>query len=212
MLNIEVLNYDNDVVLNINYRARGITTTFNGGSLSNISKVIHHHVSDSFDIKEEYKKLAKKLGLNLDHAIIFTTAADVQRAHIVHECKCSDINILVSLTAGFTNPYIITAGEIHSLLHSGQSTVNIAVFVDRRLDRGATVDAVRVVSEAKAVSLFELTGGMIHGTTSDAIAVISNTSGKEENFAGPITPVGSSITMAVFKALSEAMKLKNIFP
>lgn len=210
MLNVEVLNYDNGIVLNINYRARGISTTFNGGSVSNISKVIHHHVYDNFDIKEEYNKLAKKFGLNLNHAVIFTTAADVHRVHIMHECQCSGINTLVSLTAGFTNPYIISSGEIHSLLPIGQSTVNIAVFVDRRLNRGALVDAVRVVSEAKAASLFELTG--IHGTTSDAIAVISNTMGKEENFAGPITPVGRSITMAVFKALTDAVKLKNIFP
>ncbi|MCL4343734.1 MAG: adenosylcobinamide amidohydrolase [Nitrososphaerota archaeon] len=212
MLNIDTLSYDNDVVLDINYRARGISTTFNGGAMPNISRVIHHHVSDGFDLKEEYSKLAAKFGLNLNEAIIFITAADVRKAHIMHECQCNGVRAVVSLTAGFTNPYIISAGEIHSLMDTRRSTVNIAVFVDRRLNRGALVDAVRVVSEAKAVSLFELTGGIMHGTTSDAVAVIANSSGMAESFSGPITPVGRSITMAVFKALSDAVKLKNISP
>ncbi|MEM3197050.1 MAG: adenosylcobinamide amidohydrolase [Conexivisphaerales archaeon] len=203
-MNIDIFNYDNDVVLKVNYRAKAISTTFNGGNIRCISTVIHHHVNDSFDLKSEFNKLSSILELNINKSIVFMTAADIKRRHIIYDCKRCGIHTIVSLTAGFTNPYIISNGEIFSLLDHGLSTINIAVFVDRRLNSGAIVDAIRVVSEVKSASLYSFTGGMIHGTTSDAIAIISNVSGREESFAGPITPVGKSMAMAVFEALSHA--------
>jgi len=205
-LNIELDNYSDDVILSINYKAMGVSTTFNCGMMSNVIKVIHHHVSDDFDLKEEYEKLADTFKLNLKRTIIFLTAADVRSRHILYECECEGVHTIISLTAGFTNPYVIKNGEVHSMLKNSKSTINIAVFIDRKLNQGAMIDAIRTVSEAKSASLFELTGGSMHGTTSDAIAVITKASGKEENFAGPFTPVGKSITMAVYRALSIALR------
>jgi len=199
ILNIELFKNNNDVILKVNFRNRAISTVLNGGIMSNVSHIVHHYVLDDFDFKKERKKLVNYL--NSKNIISFMTAVKAAQKHIMYSCRYSNVNVTVSLTAGFSNPYLITNGEIHSLLDKGLSTVNIAVFVDRFLDKGAMVDAIGIISEAKALSLFELTGGSMHGTTTDAIALISDASGSSEDFAGPATSVGRAITFAVHNAL-----------
>lgn len=208
ILNIELFKNNNDVILNVNFRNRAISTTLNGGIMSNVSHIIHHHVLDDFDLKKERKKLVNYL--NSKNFISFMTAVNAAQKHVMYSCMCCSVNVTVSLTAGFSNPYLITNGEIRSLLDKGLSTVNIAVFVDRFLDKGAMVDAIGIISEAKALSLYELTGGVMHGTTTDATALISDVSGSPEDFAGPATPVGRAITFAVYNALLNGIKLKPL--
>jgi adenosylcobinamide amidohydrolase len=207
-LDIKLLKNDNDVILIVNFRNRAISTTLNGGIMSNVSHIVHHNVLYDFDFKKEREKLVNNL--NSKNVISFMTAVNAAQKHVMHSCRCSNVNVTVSLTEGFSNPYLISNGEIHSLLDKGLSTVNIAVFVDRFLDKGAMVDAIGLISEVKALSLFELTGGAMHGTTTDAIALISDVTGPPENFAGPATPVGRAITFAVYNALLHGIKLKPL--
>ena len=123
--------------------------------MSNVSHIVHHYVLDDFDFKKERKKLVNYL--KSKNIISFMRAVKAAQKNTL--CTvASKVNVTVSLTAGFSNPYLITNGEIHSLLDKGLSTVNIAVFVDRFLDKGAMVDTIGIISQAKAISLFELTG------------------------------------------------------
>ncbi|MGC8557979.1 MAG: adenosylcobinamide amidohydrolase [Nitrososphaeria archaeon] len=207
-MNIKLFENNMDVILKVNYKNRAISTTLNGGIMSNISHIIHHHVSDDFDFKKEHDKLVKYL--NSKSVIPFMTAVNAAKKHVMYSCMCSNVNVTVSLTAGFLNPYLIVNGEIRSLLNKRLSTVNIAVFVDRFLNKGAMVDAIGIISEAKALSLYDLTGGAMHGTTTDAIALISDATGSPQDFAGPATPVGRAIALAVHNALLNGIKLKPL--
>jgi len=49
----------------------------------------------------------------------------------------------------------------------------------------------------------------MHGTTTDAIPLISDVSGPSEGFAGPATSVGWAITFAVHNALIRGIGLNH---
>ena len=78
-------------------------------------------------------------------------------------------------------------------------TVNVLVGTDRDLSPGALANLVAVVAEAKATTLLAATG--FPGTTSDAVVVGSDPSGKPAAFSGTATPVGAATRVCVRDAI-----------
>ncbi len=194
-----------DLVLALNGTAVSLSSTVDGGLRHGIRYVIHHHVPSDFntDPMLEVKKVHDKLMIKSNEAITFLTAVELPRSHVIHEESSGELRVTVSLTMGLSNPYRIKGGSVVSLWR-GYSTINVAVIINAPLASPALVDAVSLIAEVKHETLGELTGGKIHGTTSDAVAVLSLNEGVVKPYAGPATEVGELISHAVYNALIKA--------
>ncbi len=82
----------------------------------------------------------------------------------------------------------------------------MAIIISKPLTLQVMIDAIALSSQVKALTLAELTGNRMHGTTSDAVAIITPTSGNKEPYAGLATTIGKAITHAVHEALTRAYK------
>jgi len=115
----------------------------------------------------------------------------------------------VAITAGVSNPTTLpavesTATEALSADKSCQpGTINIIAGTTRNLSAGALANLIAVVTEAKTATLCRLTG--FSGTTSDAVIVGSDPTGKQAQFSGASTSVGQAARACVREALTAAL-------
>src|SRR5690606_7435281 len=83
-------------------------------------------------------------------------------------------------------------------------TINVVVHVPVALSGAAMVNAVMTVTEAKSQALFEA-GVPGTGTATDAVCVLTPTSGPREDFAGPRSTWGGRLGRAVYAAVAERL-------
>ena len=112
--------------------------------------------------------------------------------------------IVVYATVGLSNPAVLpiepteTSGQHPEWTpHSG--TVNLFVGTTRCLDRATLTSLLGTVVEAKTATLLPTTG--FSGTTSDAVIVGSDTTGKSATFAGSATEVGAAARACTREAI-----------
>ncbi len=98
------------------------------------------------------------------------------------------------MTAGLTNP-------------SSFGTINIIVISCETLSEGAIAGTIITATEAKTRALIDK-GLQFTGTTSDAIVVAYENSGKGEPivYSGPATPFGGRVVKLVRLGVKEALK------
>lgn len=113
-------------------------------------------------------------------------------------------------TAGVSNPAALpmdpTGADLAATGPSGHhvGTVNVIVGTTHQLDDGALSTLLAVVAEAKTATLLATTS--FTGTTTDAVVVGSDESGKPETFAGSATPVGSAARACVREAVRASLQ------
>ncbi|BDR91882.1 adenosylcobinamide amidohydrolase [Vulcanisaeta souniana] len=193
------------IIITLNQEVTALASTVDGGLRNGIKYIIHHQVPKDFnnDPIKEVTKVHRELSISSDKAITFLTATELPRNHITHREVINDAEIEVSITTGLTNPYRIERGSIEVWgLH--ESTINMAIIISKPLTVQAMIDAIMLSSQVKALTLAELTNGKIHGTTSDAVAIITPINGNRELYAGPATTIGKAVTHAVYNAVMKA--------
>ena len=135
-------------------------------------------------------------GVDLDHAIGARSGS-----------------VTVYATAGVSNPATLPTSGMPGKLPAEQATepttdaestphfgtVNVLVGTTCALDDGALVNLLAVAAEAKAATLLAETG--FPGTTTDAVVVGCDPTGKSEQFSGSATPVGSATRACVRDAV-----------
>ncbi|WP_291765534.1 adenosylcobinamide amidohydrolase [Caldivirga sp. UBA161] len=200
-----------DLVVTLSSTAVSLSSTVDGGLRHGVRYIIHHHVPGNFNTDPilEVRRIHEALSINSNEAITFLTATELPRNHVIVEEDTYGLKVAVSLTIGLSNPYRIEDGNVISLMRN-PSTVNIAVIINANLTQPALVDAVALIAETKHEALSRLTNGKIHGTTSDAIAVLSLSSGELKPYAGPATDVGKAISHAVYNALIRAYEINQL--
>ncbi|ABW02194.1 adenosylcobinamide amidohydrolase [Caldivirga maquilingensis] len=205
---VKVVN--GDLILVLSNAMDSLSSTVDGGLRHGIRYIIHHHVPSNFntDPMLEVRRVHEALLINSNEAVTFLTATELPKNHVINEENMYGLSVVVSLTIGLSNPYRIKNGNVISLLRN-PSTVNIAVIIDANLTQQALVDAVALIAETKHETLSELTNGKVHGTTSDAIAVLSSGNGELRPYAGPATDVGKAISHAVYGALVKAYEINQ---
>ncbi len=82
--------------------------------------------------------------------------------------------------------------------HAG--TVNVVVWVPRRLSPGALVNVVATVTEAKTQAIRDL-GLAATGTATDAVCVLCPAGGPEEPYGGPRSRWGERVARAAHRAV-----------
>ncbi len=194
-----------NIVIILSQETTALASTVDGGLRNGIKYLLHHQVPKHFneDPIREVERTHRKLSINSNEAITFLTATELPKNHVMHREASSNIEVEVSITIGLTNPYKIEGPEIKTWL-TGMSTINMAIIINKPLTIQAMIDAITLAAQAKALTLAKLTGNNMHGTTTDAIAILTPTNGKKEPYAGPATEVGKTITKAIHTALTKA--------
>jgi adenosylcobinamide amidohydrolase len=166
-----------------------------GGGLGERHWVLNATVSPGYERSDPDRHLAEiaaALGLS-GPGIGLLTAVDVRE--VVHR---ADGGVEVSVTTGIGAHPTWAAGRTAAPEPVG--TINAICWLPRRLSPAALVNAVATVAEAKAQALFEA-GVPGTGTPTDAVAILCPTTGDEETFGGPRSPVGGALARAVHGAI-----------
>jgi adenosylcobinamide amidohydrolase len=203
---VEVVHEDGDVVIKLGATYVALSNTVDGGLRTNIRYIVHHRVPKNFndDPHKEVARAHKKHGLRSEEAITFLTATELPRNHVIRQGITHEIEFWVSITIGLSNPYRIRRGDVEYGNPNTASTINMAIIINKPLTVQAMIDALTLAAQVKAITLSELTSGSIHGTTSDAIAILALSHGEQMPYAGPATVIGRALVNTLYNALIEA--------
>ncbi|WP_054857447.1 adenosylcobinamide amidohydrolase [Vulcanisaeta sp. JCM 16159] len=200
-----VKHLSGNIIIMLSQKATALASTVDGGLRSGIKYIIHHQVPKNFNEEptREIEKTHRELAIRGEEAITFLTATELPRNHAIHRETTNDVEVEVSITLGLTNSYRISKGHIESR-EIGESTINMAIIVNKPLTIQAMIDAITLAAQTKALTLAELTGNGMHGTTTDAIAILTPTNGDKEPYAGPATAIGKAVVHAIHNTLIKA--------
>ncbi len=172
---------------------------------------------DSFKTEEIKKEVSEKTGIK-DICLLFT-GADIDNIAF-HEEHFRDITVWVAATAGVFGNAIRSGVDRGSWFEKKGGwekvgTINLIIFVNRKLSQGALAQAIIRATEAKSAVLQELSvestyspGLIATGTGTDNLIVVSGYSGRLSS-AGGHTVLGYMIAKAVREALFRAICLQN---
>jgi adenosylcobinamide amidohydrolase len=141
------------------------------------------------------------------------TAASMDSLRCVEE-HFQGLDLAVWATAGLSHPRC--AGDPADYREPGPSgaspgTINVMVVTTGRLAPAAMVEAVMIVSEAKASALSRLgvqsgvSAQVATGTGTDAVAVAGGRSGPEIRYCGKHVRFGERLGQAVIRAVTDAI-------
>lgn len=157
------------------------------------------------DPEAHLREAAAARGLDPGETIGMLTAADV-RAGVRRDRGA----VCVVATVGIGEPLAAAGRRPRDLPRIG--TINVLVAVDAALTDAALVAAVQTATEAKAQALSDVGvpalnhDGPATGTATDSICV-AVTPGDGVPFAGPATPIGGAIALAVHSAVASGARV-----
>jgi len=136
-----------------------------------------------------------------------TLLTGVEQRH-AHWARLDSVEVII--TAGISNPTTLPPADSNTTKppetenRSQPGTINIITGTSRSLSAGALANLIAVVTEAKTATLTRLCG--FSGTTSDAVVVGSDPTGRPTQFSGSATPVGRAVRACVREALTAALE------
>lgn len=162
------------------------------------------------DYKTEMREYLTKYQFNEANTVAMMTAAYMENMG-VEEIELGGFSLLVVVTAGINNAIDASRGTEHAFkLRPG--TINTWIFVSGDLTEEAFLQSIVTATEAKTIALREYDirdqklGTLATGTSTDSILIAATQKGEKLEFAGPITPLGSHIGEAVYRATKQAIK------
>ncbi len=170
-------------------------------------------------IKDLKKEFSNKIGLGQRDISLLFTGADIDNIAFNTE-SYKDIKVWTAVTAGVFGNAMRAGVDKGYWLETEKGwkkigTINILIFVNKRLTQEALASAVIRATEAKSAVLQELsikstyTPNLIAtGTGTDNVVVVSGYSGRFTS-AGGHTVLGYMIARSVRKALFKAICLQN---
>jgi len=183
-----------------------------------IMQVPHDYMSE--DPVGDMKSTRDMYGLPED-STGFMTAAEVKYVFTASESEFDGVVSFAAVTAGLSNQ--VVAGdtlddwaERHSIsLERGRmltaGTINIIGVSSFPLTDEAKINMMMPMIEAKTAALSML-GYRETGTTSDAIAIVSPSDGKREDYSGTGTAIGISMARAVKAGVISNLVKRGDYP
>ena len=118
------------------------------------------------------------------------------------------IPALAVATVGLSNRVAAGRAPVSRWMHG---TINAIVVVDADPEPAALVNAIMTVTEVKALLLQEAgvrddDGGLVSGTSTDAVVIAATGRGARHSFGGPASPLGWSVARAAGKALQAGIR------
>lgn len=158
-------------------------------------------ISHAFDVTAWYREQLRDLGL--EHAVGLMTS---RRRHAYVEAGVGSPCHVVA-TVGLSNA--LAAGD--PAAPSSSHTINIACVLSQRLSNEAALEAIALVSEARAAAMLEasipsiVSGRPASGTGTDCIAIAYPTQGEAEVYCGKHTILGAHIGASVREAIRKGI-------
>ncbi len=164
-------------------------------------------------------RILRDLKLKSGSAVMLLTGADVEKYGAAIE-RYRDLAVCTIATAGVkTNAMRAGVDRASTIESNGRfervGTINIAVFTDASLSKGAMVNSIITATEGKVIALQDLAVKSCYsdnpatGTGTDSIVVVSG-KGARMRFAGGHTILGELIARTVSGAVKEAIKRGEI--
>jgi adenosylcobinamide amidohydrolase len=175
-----------------------------GGDLDATQHVVNMHVSRDYESEHpgaDLRAFARGLGI-AGPFVGLMTAARTERATVAWE-DANGVRAGVVATVGLSRP---AAAGVSSPVGWRPSTINLIAVLAARLERGAAVNGVITVTEAKVGALVEAgvlaaEGVQATGTVTDAVVIAWTGRGPRVPYLGPGTVAGSCLARAARRAV-----------
>lgn len=143
---------------------------------------------------------------------MMTAASMKSYRKVVRSAQGVEITVLATVglanarRAGDTAEYRQVASEPEEI-----GTINLIMLTNARLTQAATVEALMVITEAKAAALQDgavtspISGEIATGTGTDSVAVVNGFGPDEVRYCGKHVLFGELLAQAVIEAISSAM-------
>ena len=187
---------------------RTLASAVVGGDLDAARHVVNMHVPRGYasdDPAGDLHAFARRLGI-AEPFVGLMTAAFTHQARIVSE-EADGVRVLVAATVGLGAP--IAAGVTAPVAWQ-PSTINVVAVLDAHLGRGAAVNGVITVTEAKVGALADAgivtaEGVPATGTVTDAVVLAWTGRGRRLPYLGPGTVAGWCLARAVRRAVRQGI-------
>lgn len=193
---------------------------FNGGMIS-ADQLLILKVMDNFDgVKGPFEPLEQtfqnycRQNRWTEVTVGMMTSAKMNSFRQIHR-ESQGVKISVLVTAGVSNARRAGDPAEYRLFDNAEiigGTINIIILTNATLTPAAQVEAVMVVTEAKAAILQDLgitspvTGKTATGTGTDAIAIVNGFKSPEIAFCGKHTLFGEMLASATMEAVSSSVQ------
>ncbi len=200
----------NSLVVELEEEFNSLSTTVLGGGLRRVNTVVFSQVPEDFseDPLKYSLNLVRELSLNPEETLVFLTATDVARNHVIKESQDSKIFLIVTLGV---DPVACVGGNSLRLKNSRGGTVNMFLGVREKLTLRSLAEMLMLAAGVKALAFSDLyitcgNGLRAFASAVDATAVASYYGeGFREVYVGPVSELGSLITSLLYEALTELL-------
>jgi iron complex transport system ATP-binding protein len=192
------------VVVRAERALRAVSSAIVGGGLVQTRAIVNLHVPKGFqcaDSEGHLAEFARRRAVPSPFVGLLTGAA-TDRAELATE-QLNGLSVSAVVTVGLSNRS--AAGRSAQAMWR-PSTINTIVIVDAEAEDAALVNLVITATEAKALALAEAgvatrEGGVVTGTSTDAVVVAATGRGPRCRFGGPVSDLGWLVARAVKSAL-----------
>jgi iron complex transport system ATP-binding protein len=192
------------VVVRAERPLRAVSSAIVGGGLVEARAIVNLHVPKGFqcaDSEGHLAEFARRRAVPAPFVGLLTGAA-TDRAELATE-HLGGLSASAVVTVGLSNRS--AAGRSAQAMWR-PSTINTIVLVDAAPEDAALVNLVITATEAKALALAEAgistrEGGVVTGTSTDAVVVAATGRGPGCRFGGPVSDLGWLVARAVKAAL-----------
>src|SRR5262245_28215255 len=184
------VDVDSDAVV-VSSRAplRALSSAVVGGGLASVHAIVNVRVAGAeacADMPGRLAAFAERRGVASPYVGLLT-AAPTERAAIA-EADFGAVPALAVVTVGLGNP--VSSGR-DPVAAWAPSTINAIVVVDADPEPAAMVNLVITATEAKVRALAEAgvrrdDGGLVTGTSTDAVVIAATGRGERARFGGPV--------------------------
>ncbi len=188
---------------------RVLSSAVHGGGFADARAIVNLHVGKNDACADPPAMLtdyARRAGVP-EPFVGLLTGAWTELAALGEE-DGAGIPALAVATVGLSNR--IAAGRA-PVTRWAPGTINTIVVVEAEPEPAALVNAVMTVTEVKALLLQETglrddAGGLVSGTSTDAVVIAATGRGARHSFGGPASPLGWSVARAAGKALQAGIR------
>jgi iron complex transport system ATP-binding protein len=192
------------VVVRAERPLRAVSSAIVGGGLVQARAIVNLHVPKGFQCAHSERLLdefARRRFIPSPFVGLLTGAATDKAERAFERREALSVSAIV--TVGLSNRS--AAGRSAPAVWC-PSTINTIVLVDAEPEDAALVNLVITATEAKTLSLAEAgistrEGGVVTGTSTDAVVVAATGRGRHCRFGGPVSELGWLVARAVKSAL-----------
>ena len=192
------------VVVRAERPLRAVSSAIVGGGRAEARSIVNLHVARGFHCEDSDRRLDDFVNRrSLARPFVgLLTGALTERAEQAMERR-DELAVWACVTMGLGNRS--TAGRSPAAAWQ-PSTINTIVIVDAAPEDAALVNLVITATEVKTLALAEAgvrspDGGMVTGTSTDAVVVAATGHGPRSRFGGPVSELGWLVARAVKTAM-----------